>query len=189
MSVSSASSPIGGGDYAKRPKGFPSRIPGAAPQPIRAQGGSWSTMAAGMGIVAAGLLSFYYAQFSIQGKRTPMTVKNLTEIPTWQLRHAQQVEGAVAGLELPKHIDDNYTRFTPDFRPNAEASLPLPGRNLHGRRVVSDVLSALHGKGHADNDGNPRRIPQPAMTKRQEGHMYTKNSDYVDGYKPTHKVR
>lgn len=32
----------------------------------------------------------------------------------------------------------------------------------------------MKGKGSSDNDSNPRRIPQPAMTKRQEGHMYTK---------------
>ena len=100
MSVASAS--VRGGNYAKRPQGYPSRIPGPVPQPIRGQGGSWGvsssvayclgrslniwggpqTMFAGMGFVAAGLLGFYYAQFSIQGKRSPTTVKNLAEIPT-----------------------------------------------------------------------------------------------------------
>ena len=98
MSVASAS--VGGGNYAKRPQGYPSRIPGPVPQPIRGQGGHWGvcpligclqapltferpqTMFAGMGVVAAGLLGFYYAQFSIQGKRSPTTVKNLAEIPT-----------------------------------------------------------------------------------------------------------
>ena len=94
--------------------------------------------------------------------------------------------------EVPKDADDNYTRYTvPESRPLD--SLPLPGRDIKARPVVSTVLTFLHvrfsvpvfnalvvadstvqGKGSADNDSNPRRIPQPAMTKRQEGHMYTK---------------
>ena len=94
--------------------------------------------------------------------------------------------------ELPKDVDDNYTRYTvPESKPLD--SLPLPGRDIKARPVVSTVLTFLHvrfsfpvfdalvvadstvqGKGSADNDSNPRRIPQPAMTKRQEGHMYTK---------------
>ncbi|KAI0724823.1 hypothetical protein C8Q72DRAFT_816243 [Fomitopsis betulina] len=143
-------------------------------------------MFASMGIVTAGLLGFYYAQFTIQGKRTPSTVKNLTEIPTWQLRHAQQQPGLVQ--ELSKDVEDSYTRVTPNFEPKAGDGLPLPGRDIHARPVVSTVLSFLHGKGSADNDDNPRRIPQPAMTRRQQGHMYTKNSDYVTGFKPTHKI-
>ncbi|EPT02302.1 hypothetical protein FOMPIDRAFT_1022921 [Fomitopsis schrenkii] len=139
-----------------------------------------------MGFVAAGLLGFYYAQFAVQGKRSPSTTKNLADIPTWQLRHAQQQPGLVP--ELPKGVDDNYTRFTPDFEPKPGESLPLPGRDIKARPVVSAVLSFLHGKGSADNDNHPRRVPQPAMTKRQEGHMYTKNSDYVTGFKPTRKI-
>ena len=115
-------------------------------------------MFAGMGFVAAGLLGFYYAQFSIQGKRSPTTVKNLAEIPTCkhpfhprrssltlgpgQLRHAQQQPGLVP--ELPKDIDDNYTRYTPDFQPKPGESLPLPGRDIKARPVVSTVLSFLH---------------------------------------------
>lgn len=39
-------------------------------------------MLAGMGFVAAGLLGFYYAQFAVQGKRSPSTTKNLADIPT-----------------------------------------------------------------------------------------------------------
>ncbi|KZT65286.1 hypothetical protein DAEQUDRAFT_532508 [Daedalea quercina L-15889] len=186
MSVASSSASIGRGNYAGKSQGFPARIPGATPQQIHGHGGNWGTMFAGMGIVAVGLVSFYMAQFSIQGKRTPSTVKNLTEIPTWQLRHAQQQPGALP--DLPKAVDDNYTRFTPNFQPKPEASLPLPGKDMNSRAVVSTILSALHddkqGKGSADNDNHPRRIPQPAMTKRQEGRMYTKNTDYKDGFKP-----
>ncbi|KAH9919815.1 uncharacterized protein B0H18DRAFT_957326 [Fomitopsis serialis] len=169
MSASGASAPMRGSSFAKRPQSFPVRITGAVPQPIVVQGGSWSRAS--------------------RGKRTCTTVKSLTEIPTWQLRHAQQQEGAVAGLQLPKHPEESLTRFTPTFEPKAQSSLPLPGRDIHGRTAVSSVLSYIHGKGHADNDNHPRRVPQPAMTKRQEGFMYTKNSDYVDGYKPTHTVK
>lgn len=117
-------------------------------------------MFASMGIVTAGLLGFYYAQFTIQGKRTPSTVKNLTEIPTCtprhanirrnallaflpgQLRHAQQQPGLVQ--ELSKDVEDSYTRVTPNFEPKAGDGLPLPGRDIHARPVVSTVLSFLH---------------------------------------------
>lgn len=46
--------------------------------------------------------------------------------------------------ELPKGVDDNYTRFTPDFEPKPGESLPLPGRDIKARPVVSAVLSFLH---------------------------------------------
>ena len=43
MSVAPES--IRGGNFAKRPQGIPSRMPGPMPQPIRGQGGSWGVSA------------------------------------------------------------------------------------------------------------------------------------------------
>lgn len=40
------------------------------------------TMFAGMGIVAAGLLAFYFAQFRVQGKRTPVGAETHADVPT-----------------------------------------------------------------------------------------------------------
>lgn len=45
--------------------------------------------------------------------------------------------------EVPKDADDNYTRYTvPETKPLD--SLPLPGRDIKARPVVSTVLTFLH---------------------------------------------
>jgi len=159
----------------------PAHIPGAAPQPIRAAGGSTGALIGGMSVVAAGLLAFYFAQFNIQGKRTPANVKNLAEIPTWQLRHAQQMPGAVPSA--PSGEAQLFACKTPDFQPNPSATLPLPGRNIATGGIVTNLLSRSRGIG--TDEAHPRRIPQPAPTtrKNEAGKTYTKNSDYVKSYK------
>lgn len=74
---------------------------------------------------------------------------------------------------------------TPEYLPAPGAQLPLPGRALAAGGVVAQALTYLNGAGSVENDGHPRRIPQPAPTTRRNeaGKTYTKNSDYVKGYK------
>ncbi|PCH35314.1 hypothetical protein WOLCODRAFT_166198 [Wolfiporia cocos MD-104 SS10] len=162
--------------------GHPSRIPGAAPQPPRAAGGSAGALVGGMAAVATGLVAFYMLQFRVQGKRTPSDVKSLTEVPTWQLRHAQQQPGAVK--DEPTGSAELYTRQTPDYQPKP-SHLPLPGSEGETTGVMSSLLTAAHGKGSDEIQTKRADISQPVATSRlnDTGKMYTKNSDYTDSYK------
>ncbi|KZT03793.1 uncharacterized protein LAESUDRAFT_761640 [Laetiporus sulphureus 93-53] len=155
---------------------MPSQIPGAAPQPVRTQSGSFKTMFAGMAIVTTGLIAFYFAQFRVQGKRNPNEVKNLTEVPSWQLRHAQQQPGAAP--ELPKGNSNLRTRSTPDYEPKP-SSVPLPGASGDTGGIAASVLTAVNGTGSEETQADPRHVAAPSPPRRlnDRGMIYTKNSD------------
>ncbi|KZT03796.1 uncharacterized protein LAESUDRAFT_715960 [Laetiporus sulphureus 93-53] len=95
-------------------------------------------------------------KFRIHGKRNPSEVKNLTEVPSWQLRHAQQQPGAVP--ELPKDNPNLRTRSTPDYEPKP-SQFPLSGASGDMDDIAASILTAvnvllqansegLHGAGH-----------------------------------------
>ncbi|CCL99599.1 uncharacterized protein FIBRA_01617 [Fibroporia radiculosa] len=130
-------------------------------------------MLAGMSVVAAGLIGFYFAQFHVQGKRNPAEVKNLSEVPTWQLRHAQQQPGTVP--PNPAKDSHNFAHQMPDHEPKP-TRLPLPGKEGEAGGIVAEALTMSSGKGSDETQNHSNHIAQPAPTKRKNdaGKTYTK---------------
>ncbi|KAI0631167.1 hypothetical protein C8Q77DRAFT_1159864 [Trametes polyzona] len=63
---------------------------------------------------------------------------------------------------------------------------PTSGEETHPvRNVVSMVMTSLHGNGREKNQNSDGHVGQPAATTRKNdrGGIYTKNSDYKDGYR------
>ncbi|KAI0918359.1 hypothetical protein AcW1_009735 [Taiwanofungus camphoratus] len=173
----SASAPAGN----PLPHPRPTSIPGPRPPPISAKGGSGTTMFAGMAIVTAGLYAFWRTQFHVQGKRNSVQVEGATHVPSWQLRMAQQQLGTTSSPS-----SGIFTPGAPEPEPKPR-SLPLPDNSAGGGGMLAEGLTRISGKGSEQSQADAAHVAQPAARAsnrtNDRGGIYTKNSDYKDGYK------
>ncbi|KAL1949113.1 hypothetical protein VTO73DRAFT_10919 [Trametes versicolor] len=177
-----------------------------APMPMVPQGGSGKTMFLGMAGVALGLYGFWRLQFAKQNRSHAS--KNPADMPTWQFRHAQQVPEFNERMSTPGGAGTVSRTHAESNRPESEAagasfaqskaadSAPAPmdtgvkesaqGERAHPvRNVVASVMTTLSGSGRERAADAKGPVSQPADQRRinDRGGMYTKNSDYKDGYR------
>ncbi|KAI0828588.1 hypothetical protein BC628DRAFT_1316221 [Trametes gibbosa] len=173
-----------------------------APLPTAGQGGNPRTMILGMAGVALGLYGFWRLQFVKQNRSHGS--QNAAEMPTWQFRHAQQVPefnermsapgamGTVPSSSAQKSANAALVSGAGAGSDGAAAASEattaqqVPAEVAHPvRNVVSAVMTSLHGNDRDHSQDAAGHISQPATQRRlnDRGGMYTKNSDYKDGYR------
>ncbi|KAI0676415.1 hypothetical protein C8Q78DRAFT_961659 [Trametes maxima] len=172
-----------------------------APMNMGSQGGRPRTMIVGMGMVVLGLYGFWRLQFAKQNRS--QLASSPAEMPTWQFRHAQQsaefnermsapgATGAVANADV---LSQSGGQPQPSTKASTTDKVQTTSSEDGGVRraisqgsnkvknVAASVLTTLHGDPKEANDSH---VSQPAAPKRlnDRGGIYTKNSDYKDGYR------
>ncbi|OJT14282.1 hypothetical protein TRAPUB_9142 [Trametes pubescens] len=170
----------------------------SAPMPMVPQGGNGKTMFLGMAGVALGLYGFWRLQFAKQNRSHSSA--NPAEMPTWQFRHAQQVPefndrmsatgkadstSRARASSSPESVGASFVQAKPADSAPAESAAPPVEKAHPVRNVVASVLSTIHGSSRERGEDAKGPVGQPAEQRRinDRGGMYTKNSDYKDGYR------
>ncbi|KAI0642718.1 hypothetical protein C8Q79DRAFT_983836 [Trametes meyenii] len=164
------------------------------PMNIGGQGGRPRTMIVGMGMVALGLYGFWRLQFAKQNRSH--LASSPAEMPTWQFRHAQQsaefnermsspgAAGAVANVDAlsQQQAALNTDKVQTNSLEEGGMRRAISQGSNKVKNVAASVLTTLHGD---PSQANESHVSQPAAPKRlnDRGGIYTKNSDYKDGYR------
>ncbi|KAI0074455.1 hypothetical protein K474DRAFT_1665365 [Panus rudis PR-1116 ss-1] len=130
-------------------------------------------MIIGTGIVAAGLLGFFYVQ------RWLHTSPNPNQTPTWQNRMGEQPMKPMGPA-----ISNSSSNVEPRSNP---AQLPLPDNNDNSgsNTYRSTFLSVMAGKGFNPDTKVPEKgqdAPHGPQRQTERGATYTKAGNYKDGY-------
>ncbi|OSC97807.1 hypothetical protein PYCCODRAFT_1398222 [Trametes coccinea BRFM310] len=178
--------------------------PNAAMHKAGQGGGSPRTMLFGMAAVAVGLYGFWRLQFVKQNRSH--TSSDPGEMPTWQFRHAQQApefnermstpggtgtnllgsrEGGRRGLESAGANERGGESNAPAGDDGTVKAKGGDGEVRRDRGVVGSIMTALHGHPSQGTQNENGHVGQPAPVRRlnDRGGIYTKNSDYKDGYR------
>ncbi|KAI8976600.1 hypothetical protein BD414DRAFT_422823 [Trametes punicea] len=180
--------------------------PNAPLHMARQGGGRGSVMIVGMAAVAAGLYGFWRLQFTTQDRSHASA--DPAEMPTWQFRHAQQAPEFNERMSSPGGTGTNLhpRGHSAQELPGAKRGLEAGGANERGGEshpskegtvkakskggendvdIVGSVMTALHGHPSQGTQNENGYVGEPAEPRRMNdrGGIYTKNTDYKDGYR------
>ncbi|OCH89655.1 hypothetical protein OBBRIDRAFT_835663 [Obba rivulosa] len=165
-------------------KAHSAHIPGAQPA-APSRGGNGRLMFFGMAAVMSGLVGFYFLQFRTQGLRD-----STKDMPTWQIRHAQQDPS----FNKDANAGGDQNQGNPDYKGHPKA-VPTSNRTggggdlyeeTPGQAAMRGVMTKVRGVGTEETQKSRVEESEPASraaNRRNDYGVYTKHPDYKDGNK------